>query len=180
MSRNPYEVLGVRPDASAEELHDAYRGLVKLHHPDRNPGSPDAVRRFQEVQDAYEQVRGARPAGARHRPPPPPPPDDAVEQRMADLERELREARAATERAQRAAREAVRDAAGRPSDEELGYVSTDDSIGAILGDVRDELAERWRGAREHPAVRRVADVLETLDRDRGGGPGARGGGPGAA
>ena len=173
MSRDPYDVLGVRRDASAEELHDAYRRLVKLHHPDRNPGSADAVRRFQEVQQAYEQLRGQRRSGAAHQAPRQPPPDDAVEQRMADLERELREARAASEQARRAAREATRDAFGGASDDELGYVSTDDSIGAILGDVRDELAERWRGAREHPAVRRVADVLESLDRDRGG----RRGGP---
>jgi hypothetical protein len=82
---------------------------------------------------------------------------------MEDLERELREAQAARERARRAAREAVRETTGRPSDEELGYVTTDDSFSKILADVRDEVSDRLAGAREHPAVQRVADLLDGLD-----------------
>lgn len=165
MARDPYEVLGVRPGASAEELHDAYRRLVKLHHPDRNGGSAEATRRFQEVQAAYDQVRRGRGGGAA--PPPSPrrtPPDDpAVEARMADLERELREAQAAHERARAAARDAVRDMSGRPSDEELGYVTTDDSFGKILADVRDEVSERLTDARRHPSVQRVSELIDGLE-----------------
>jgi curved DNA-binding protein CbpA len=165
--RDPYVILGVSPGCSSEELHDAYRRLVKLHHPDRNQGSPEATRRFQEVQAAYEELRTRpRPAaagGARATRSQPPPPDAAVEARMADLERELREARAASERARQAARDAVREATGRPSDEELGYVTTDDSFGKILADVRDEISDWLSGAREHPAVRKVADIIDGLD-----------------
>jgi curved DNA-binding protein CbpA len=164
MSRDPYEVLGVARSASREELHDAYRRLVKLHHPDRNGGSPESTRRFQEIQEAYDRVRDSRPqrpharrAETSHGP------DPGVEQRMADLERELREARATYEAVRQSARDAVRDTTGRPSDEDLGYVKTDDSFGKILADVRDELSGRLADARKHPAVQRVADIVDGLE-----------------
>ena len=160
MTRDPYEVLGVRPGASSEELHDAYRRLVKLHHPDRNGGSAESTRRFQEIQEAYELVRSGK---VRPRPAPPPRDDSSVASRMADLERELREAQQARERARREAREAVREATGRPSDEELGYYTTDDSFGKILGDLRDEVADKLSDARHHPAVKRVADLIDGLE-----------------
>ena len=163
MRRDPYAVLGVPPGASSEELHDAYRRLVKLHHPDHNRGSADATRRFQEIQEAYDDLRSRRPGASARATRAQPPPDEAVEARMEDLERELREARAANERARQAARDAVREASGRPSDEELGYVTTDDSFGKILADVRDEVSDWLSGAREHPAVRKVADIIDGLD-----------------
>jgi hypothetical protein len=161
MTRDPYRVLGVEPRATREQLHDAYRRLVKLHHPDRNGGSAESARRFEEVQEAYEEIGRLRaapkspPAAARS--------DASVEARMADLERELREARAAREAAERAARDAVRERPGRASDEELGYVKTDDSFGKIIADIADEVADRLSGAREHPAVKRVADIIDRLD-----------------
>jgi curved DNA-binding protein CbpA len=168
--RDPYEVLGVKRGASAEELHDAYRHMVKLHHPDRNNGSVESTRRFQEIQEAYERVRDERASDPRHRRPSGPPPrpgDPSVEARMRDLERELREAaEAARDKARAAAREAVREASGRsdrPSDEELGYYSTDDSFGKILADVREELSGRLSDARKHPAVKRVADIVDGLE-----------------
>src|SRR4051794_5288138 len=163
MAPDPYKVLGVAPGASSEELHDAYRRLVKVHHPDRNGGSAESTRRFQEIQQAYEAIR----EGRAHRPPPQPPPpphaDPGVETRMAHLERELREARAAHERARRAAQQAAREATGQPSEEELGHLATDDSFGKILSDVRDEVSERLSGARQHPAVKRVADLIDGLE-----------------
>ena len=169
MTRDPHDVLGVRPGASAVELHDAYRRLVKLHHPDHNPGSPDAASRFREIQEAYDELQTARRAAAAHAAPRPRPPgEEAVEERMADLERELREAQAATERARRAAREAMHDARAGPSDDDLGYVTTDDSFGKILGDVGVEVADWVRGAGHHPAVRRVADYVRDLHADRDG------------
>jgi len=163
-TRDPYAVLGLRPGASAQDLHDAYRRLVKLHHPDRNGGSAESTRRFQEIQAAYEEV-GRRRAATRPAPPPPPPRSDAaVEDRIADLEREVREAQAAKAAAEKAAREAVR--ATRPeraSDEELGYVTTDDSFGKIISDVVDELADSWSEARQHPSVQRLSDLIDGLE-----------------
>src|SRR3954453_12457902 len=106
MRGDPYRVLGVSRGASSEELHDAYRRLVKLHHPDRNGGSEASARRFAEIQEAYEEVR-ARPRPARpHRTAEA---AESIKERMATLERELREVQAARERARRA-REAARDA----------------------------------------------------------------------
>ncbi|GAC1316409.1 MAG: hypothetical protein NVSMB25_02090 [Thermoleophilaceae bacterium] len=159
MAGDPYKVLGVSPQASTEELHDAYRRLVKLHHPDRNGGSAQATREFQEIQAAYEQVQELRAAGGGTRSAPRR--DDAsVESRMADLERELREANAVRERARQAARDAADEMSGRPSD---GRVTTDDSFAKILADVRTELSGRLAGAQGHPAVRRVANLIDGLD-----------------
>ena len=53
MRRDPYRVLEVSPGASAEELHDAYRRLVKLHHPDHG-GSVEA---FERITDAYHKLK---------------------------------------------------------------------------------------------------------------------------
>ena len=160
MSRDPYQVLGVPAGASSEELHDAYRRLVKLHHPDHNGGSAESTRRFQEVQAAYSAIRSGN---VRPRPAPPPRDDGSVRSRMEDIEREVREAHAARERARKAARDAVRDVEGRPSDEELGYYSTDDSFGKILGDLADEVGEKLSDAQHHPAVKRVAEIIDGLE-----------------
>jgi DnaJ-class molecular chaperone len=51
---DPYEVLGVKRDASAKELQKAYRRLAKKLHPDLNPGDPQAERQFKEVTAAYD------------------------------------------------------------------------------------------------------------------------------
>lgn len=48
-----YKVLGVSERASAEEIKKVYRKLAREHHPDRNPGKPQAEERFKEIQEAY-------------------------------------------------------------------------------------------------------------------------------
>jgi DnaJ-class molecular chaperone len=52
--KDPYQILGVKRNATADEIKRAYRRLAKEHHPDRNPGDPTAEQRFKEVQAAYE------------------------------------------------------------------------------------------------------------------------------
>jgi len=49
-----YKVLGVSKNASAEELKQAHRKLVRKYHPDRNPGDEAAEERFKEIQAAYD------------------------------------------------------------------------------------------------------------------------------
>ncbi|MBX3363436.1 MAG: DnaJ domain-containing protein [Phycisphaeraceae bacterium] len=51
--RDYYAVLGVSRDASIEEIRKAYRALARKLHPDVNK-TPDAQKRFTEVQDAYD------------------------------------------------------------------------------------------------------------------------------
>ncbi len=50
--RDPYTVLGVAKDASAEEIKKAYRKLARKWHPDANPDNKDAEERFKEIQEA--------------------------------------------------------------------------------------------------------------------------------
>ncbi|MDQ6806257.1 MAG: J domain-containing protein, partial [Actinomycetota bacterium] len=100
---DPYQMLGVGPAVSDDELRSAYRRLVQLHHPDHNAGSSASARRFEEVQEAYakiRQIRGAAPARGQ---PPRSSTDAGIDSRMADLERELRDAHRARERAREAA-----------------------------------------------------------------------------
>ena len=53
-AQTPYEVLGVKPDASADEIRKIYRKLAKQFHPDINPGKPEAEARFKEISAAYD------------------------------------------------------------------------------------------------------------------------------
>ena len=54
MAQTPYEVLGVKKDASADDIRKAYRKLAKEFHPDLNPGKPAAEARFKAVTAAYD------------------------------------------------------------------------------------------------------------------------------
>jgi DnaJ-class molecular chaperone len=53
-NEDPYEILGVRRDDSDDAIRKAYRKLAKRHHPDLNPGKPDALARFQAINAANE------------------------------------------------------------------------------------------------------------------------------
>jgi DnaJ-class molecular chaperone len=56
LPQSPYEVLGVAPDASPDEIRKAYRGLAKKLHPDLNPGNREAEERFKKVASANDLV----------------------------------------------------------------------------------------------------------------------------
>jgi DnaJ-class molecular chaperone len=54
MAQDLYDVLGVKRNASEDEITKAYRKLARQHHPDRNPGDKQAEAKFKEVSSAYE------------------------------------------------------------------------------------------------------------------------------
>ncbi|KAG2671539.1 hypothetical protein I3843_13G001800 [Carya illinoinensis] len=57
VTRDYYDVLGVSRNANASEIKKAYYALAKKLHPDTNKNDPDAEKKFQEVQTAYEVLK---------------------------------------------------------------------------------------------------------------------------
>jgi DnaJ-class molecular chaperone len=57
---DPYEVLGIKRDASADEVRKAYRRLAKKNHPDLNPGDAAAEARFKEIASANDILGDAK------------------------------------------------------------------------------------------------------------------------
>lgn len=53
---DPYQVLGVARDATADEIRKAYRALAKKNHPDLHPGDAKAEARFKEIASAHSIV----------------------------------------------------------------------------------------------------------------------------
>jgi curved DNA-binding protein CbpA len=181
---DPFVTLGVSHSADDAEVRAAYRRLVQLHHPDHNGGSAESARRFEEVQDAYAELRrqrksrgsaaGSAPRGGGRRTSgsgsPPPSDGSDIGSRLAAMEAELRAARDdAVRRARQAAAQAAARAQGdrdRPSDEELGYISTDDSFSKILSDaasgISDRVTEAQKEVRGSPVTKRFADLIDEL------------------
>lgn len=57
--KNPYEILGVSPSASDDEIKRAYRELAKKYHPDNYNDSPLAdlaEEKMKEINEAYDQI----------------------------------------------------------------------------------------------------------------------------
>ncbi len=147
-----------------EEVQEAYARIRALRagSPTSNPAS-----------NATSNANTRR--AERQQPPrPTPPADPELDARIAALERELREAQKAREQAREAARESARQAAReaaadpgqgtkrRASDEELGYIKTDDSFTKIIDDALSGLGNRVSEVRNAPIRERLADELEEL------------------
>lgn len=59
MSSEPpdhYAILGLDRRCTVAQIRTAYRLLAKEHHPDRNPDSPEALKRSQELNVAHETL----------------------------------------------------------------------------------------------------------------------------
>lgn len=57
MSRDYYDVLGVKRDADEAALKAAYRKLAVKFHPDKNPGDKSAEQKFKEINEAYDVLK---------------------------------------------------------------------------------------------------------------------------
>ncbi|OCH96677.1 hypothetical protein OBBRIDRAFT_809139 [Obba rivulosa] len=56
ISKDPYEVLGVKKDATSAEIKKTYFSLARKYHPDTNPDK-DAQAKFVEIQEAYDILK---------------------------------------------------------------------------------------------------------------------------
>jgi curved DNA-binding protein CbpA len=54
-----YSLLGLKRNASPDEIKRAYRKLVFRYHPDRNPGNGEAADKFKQILDAYTTLSDA-------------------------------------------------------------------------------------------------------------------------
>lgn len=70
-----FQILGVTPASSEEEIRKSYRSLAMQYHPDRNPDSPGAEEKFKDIAEAYgvltdpvkrQQYEAARAMGGNH------------------------------------------------------------------------------------------------------------------
>ncbi len=64
--RDPYEVLGVSPDASDDEIKRTYRELARKYHPDNyqnNPLADLAEEKMKEINEAYDAITRTRSGG---------------------------------------------------------------------------------------------------------------------
>ena len=52
--RDYYDVLGIKRNATQDEIRRAHRKLVRQYHPDVNRNNPQMGEKFKEVQEAYD------------------------------------------------------------------------------------------------------------------------------
>ena len=66
MTKDPYEILGIKPTATDDEVKAAYRAQARKYHPDNyadNPLSELAQEKMQEINEAYDTIVRTRKGG---------------------------------------------------------------------------------------------------------------------
>src|SRR5438477_3392687 len=53
-TKDYYGILGVKKDASSEDIRKAFRKLARKHHPDVNPGDKTAEEKFKQISEAND------------------------------------------------------------------------------------------------------------------------------
>ena len=53
-TKDYYEILGVKKDASQDDVKRTFRRLARKYHPDLNPGDKTSEQKFKEINEAYE------------------------------------------------------------------------------------------------------------------------------
>lgn len=85
-----YEILGIHPDASADEIRSAYRDLAKVWHPDRFAHDPrlqaKAQEKLKEINEAYQNLSSMSSRGRRVSHPPSAPTTESTSDTSADTE----------------------------------------------------------------------------------------------
>ena len=59
-NKDYYETLGVKRDASQDDLKKAFRQLARKYHPDLNKGSKESEEKFKEINEAYQVLNDPR------------------------------------------------------------------------------------------------------------------------
>ena len=65
MIDDPYKVLGISKGASEDEIKKAYRKKAKEFHPDLHPNDPNADKKMNEVNEAYDMLMNPEKYAAR-------------------------------------------------------------------------------------------------------------------
>lgn len=60
MAKNPYDTLGLKPSATADEIKKAYRKQAMQWHPDKHKGDKKAEAKIKEINAAYETLGDAK------------------------------------------------------------------------------------------------------------------------
>src|SRR3954468_5607271 len=140
-TETPYDILGVKRDATQEQIRSAYRRLARKLHPDLNPGDRTAEERFKQVSAAHDLLSD---------------PD-----KRARFDRGEIDASGAERPPERYHRES-QNAGGHPYDGASGFADINDVLSGLFGGGRDFRAQfRMRGQDVH--YRLQVEFLEAVN-----------------